>query len=618
LRRRSFNLAVLLLGAVLVGWTVRAAAQAWQPETAAPPPAPVRPAPGQTVIAVSHRIVDPAPPVRPVAPAPGIELLRPPPVIGSSQQPPPSLASPPALQTPTPVPDAPPPAPQAPPAVSPTAPTPVPPSVPPPVLPPAAASGPTASSVTATLTVETTATPTHNVGKPFQYEIIVRNTGPAPVHGVRVQEELSAGVRCLAVEPQADARGNQLHWSIGELEANGERHLKITVQPPSEGEFQSSPTATFSMAAAQRTRVTRPQLAVEKVGPETAQVGDKVPFVIKVRNTGTGSLPGVKIHDTLPAELQHPEGSEIEADVGSVAAGETKEIKLEPTAMTPGRVVNEVLATSADGQRATARATVNLVQAALLLRKTGPREALIGYELDHRLEVVNLGQGPATNVLLTDVLPAGLDFISASDGGAYDGDKRRCEWSLGTLGPGQTRAVTISIRARAPGNWVNQAVVRADRVPEATAGQSVQVDGAPGITLEVVDLDDPVEVGTETTYEIRVVNQGGCACDAVRVTAELPAGLQPTSAEGPADHRIEGQRVVFEPMLKLAARADAVYRVKAKARLPGEWHFAVYLQTAHMQRPVLKEESTTVYNDAETDHLPGTKQGKRSLGPPKP
>jgi uncharacterized repeat protein (TIGR01451 family) len=337
-----------------------------------------------------------------------------------------------------------------------------------------------------------------------------------------------------------------------------------------------------------------------------------------VSNTGTGPLTGVVIHDTLPAELQHPGGTEIKADVGDLAPGETKPIKLEPTAIKAGRVVNEVVVTSADGQRATAQAVVNLVQAALLLRKTGPQQALLGYELDHRLEVVNLGQAPAVNVLLTDMLPAGLDFIAASDGGSYDAAKRQCEWSLGTLGPGQTRAVTISIRARAPGNQVNQAVVRADHVPEATAGQSVQVNGAPGITLEVVDLDDPVELGSETTYEIRVVNQGGCFCEGVRITAELPEGLQPVSAEGPVDHRIDGQRVLFEPMPKLAARADAVYRVKAKAKQPGEWHFAAYLQTAHMQRPVLKEESTTVYNDAETDHLPGTKPGRRSLVPTTP
>jgi uncharacterized repeat protein (TIGR01451 family) len=337
-----------------------------------------------------------------------------------------------------------------------------------------------------------------------------------------------------------------------------------------------------------------------------------------VSNIGTGPVAGVVIHDTLPPELQHPEGTDIEADVGTLPPGETKTIKLEPTAVKAGRVVNEAIATSEDGQRATARAEVQLLEAALVLRKTGPREALIGHELDHRLEVVNPGQAPATNVVLTDVLPAGLDFVSASDGGVYDAASRQCSWALGTLEPGQTRTVNIGIRARAPGEWVNQAVARADRGLEAKAGQSVQVDGAPGITLEVVDLDDPVELGADTTYEIRVVNQGGCACQEVRITADVPAALQPLSADGPTDHRIDGQRVVFEPLAKLASRADAVYRVKVKARQAGEWHFTAYLQTAHMDRPVVREESTMVYNDAETDRLPGTQPVKRPLGPPRP
>jgi uncharacterized repeat protein (TIGR01451 family) len=584
-RRHGLYTAVLLLGAVLPAWDGRCAAQ--------PLPAAPDPRPGQTIIAVSHSVPQAPAPVLPRETLPAVDLKVLPAVIGTSQRPPPAPS----------------------------------PSPPPPGMvtaeataqgqsPPAAA-GPVTGSQTATVCLETTTPATHNAGKALAYEIIVRNPGTTAVQGVRVQEELAAGVRCLHVEPPADARGNQLLWSLGELEAGGERRLQVEVQPPAEGEFQSTATVTFATTAARRTRVTRPQLALEKTGPATAVVGDKVPFTIKVSNTGTGPVAGVVVHDTLPPELQHPAGGEIEADVGTLGPGETKTIRLEPTAIKAGRIVNEAVATSEDGQRATARAEVQLLEAALVLRKTGPREALIGHELDHRLEVVNPGQVPATNVTLTDVLPEGLDFVSASDGGTYDAGKRECSWALGTLEPGQTRGVSIAIRARAPGEWLNQAVARADRGLEAKAGQSVEVGGAPGITLEVVDLDDPVELGSETTYEIRVVNQGGCSCQEVRVTADVPAGLQVLGAEGPTDHRIDGQRVVFEPLPKLAARADAVYRVKVKARQAGEWHFVAYMQTAHMQRPVMREESTMVYNDAETDRLPGTRPVKRS-GEPSP
>src|SRR5262249_30175267 len=152
---------------------------------------------------------------------------------------------------------------------------------------PQAAPGPVTGSQTATVCLETTTPATHNAGKTLAYEIIVRNPGSTAVQGVRVQEELAAGVRCLHAEPAADARGNQLLWSVGELAAGGERRLRAEVQPPGEGEFQSAAPVTFATSAVRRTRVTRPQLALEKTGPATAVVGDKVPFTIKVSNTGT-------------------------------------------------------------------------------------------------------------------------------------------------------------------------------------------------------------------------------------------------------------------------------------------------------------------------------------------
>jgi uncharacterized repeat protein (TIGR01451 family) len=37
-----------------------------------------------------------------------------------------------------------------------------------------------------------------------------------------------------------------------------------------------------------------------------------------------------------------------------------------------------------------------------------------------------------------------------------------------------------------------------------------------------VDLDDPVEVGRETVYEIRVVNRGNAACINVQIVATVP------------------------------------------------------------------------------------------------
>jgi uncharacterized repeat protein (TIGR01451 family) len=445
--------------------------------------------------------------------------------------------------------------------------------------------------------VEKVGPATHNIGTPFTYEIIVRNPGAAALAGVRVEERMPGTVRVLGAEPLAEIQGDTLRWNLGTLEPQGERRIQVQVESSSEGDFEPQTLATFSAAAMLRTRLTKPGLNVTKSGPQMVQVGDKVPFTLQVSNPGSGPVNNVVLHDDMPRGLQHPAGEKIEADVGTLAAGQSKTVQLEATAMQPGKFINTVTATAAGGLQSSAQSEVTVIQGALQVRKTGPTQSLLQREVEHWLEVSNPATVPATNVQLIDVLPQGLDFISASAGGVFDPQTRTCTWNIGTLAPGQGAAVTIKSLARSAGEWVNQAYARADRGLEARAEQPVNVEGVPALMLEVVDLDDPVEVGNETTYEIRVVNQGNRPCHNVRISSVVPLGLTPLKGEGPAQAKIQGQQVIFDPAPKLAAKSDFIYRVRVKGKQKGDWRFAAQMTCDQLQKPVYEEESTQVYSD---------------------
>ncbi|HMF11483.1 MAG TPA: hypothetical protein VKE94_04235, partial [Gemmataceae bacterium] len=123
--------------------------------------------------------------------------------------------------------------------------------------------------------------------------------------------------------------------------------------------------------------------------------------------------------------------------------------------------------------------------------------------------------------------------------------------------------------------------------------------GVPAMLLEVVDLDDPVELGAETTYEIRVVNQGTAPCINVKIACDAPQGMELVGAEGSVTHRIEGKRVIFEPLPKLAAKADVIYKVKVRAAKAGDWRFRTWLSSDHLPQPIYEDESTQVYDDGD-------------------
>jgi uncharacterized repeat protein (TIGR01451 family) len=438
-----------------------------------------------------------------------------------------------------------------------------------------------------------------NVGQPLACEIVVRNTGPVPVYHVRVEDEVPGGVRYLGGEPLAELAGNRLVWNLTTLEPGAERRLRVDLQPPSEGELRCCATVTFSTAAVMRTQVLQPRLVLALRGPDQAFAGDAVPFQILVQNQGSGPVSNLLLRSKLPDGLQHPQGKEVEAELGALAPGESRTVTLTTTAAKGGRYVNEVVATADGGVEASARATVQVLGASLQVRRSGPPKCLFKSEVGFALEVSNAGSATAGNIEVADTLPSGLDFVAAGEGGVYDAATRTITWRLPGLSMGGRQKVTYRVKATGVGEQVDRAVVRADRGGETKLDSPFTVEGVPALMLEVVDLEDPIEVGGELTYEVRVVNQGSCPCTNIQITATVPDGLLARDGNGPTAYRLQGSQVLFEPLGKLATKADVVYRIKVRGVQPGDYRFRVQMTCDQLRQSVTKEEASRVYKDGQ-------------------
>jgi uncharacterized repeat protein (TIGR01451 family) len=400
----------------------------------------------------------------------------------------------------------------------------------------------------------------------------------------------------MRVEPRPETQHGKMVWNLGTLDAGAERRMRVEMMPTAVGQIHTCATATFQTTSCLRTAITQPHLTLKKTGPGTVMLGDTAVFQLDLTNDGDGPAQGVMLYDVLPPGLEHPQGDRIEAEIGTLAAGETKHITLETRATKPGRLVNCAKAT-APGLCVTAEAVVIVTSPALTLRKTGPRERYLGREAEFDLEVLNPGSSPATNVQVLDRVPAGLDFVSANDGGAYDPATRSVTWNVGTLMPGQRHGLQVRLVGKNEGEFVNQAFARADRGLEARAEAPLKIQGVGALMLEVVDLDDPVEVGNETTFEIHVINQGTSAITGLKIVATAPPEMAPRSFTGPSSARIQGQQVIFDPVPTLAAHADATYRVRVLCRQVGDCRFRVHMISDQLHAPVLEEESTRIYAD---------------------
>lgn len=340
----------------------------------------------------------------------------------------------------------------------------------------------------------------------------------------------------------------------------------------------------------------RPGLRLELDVPD--EVNRCEPFTARVALLNTGQLPleQPRVTVTLGAGLRtEDEREELTLEPGTLAAKEGRQFRFPVRALETGErtlVVGALAGTLGDEARATTR-----VRAPRLAVDCGaPLEVPLGRPVEVCLAVGNLGDAPETRVVLTLPVPEGADVERLTgDGRLADGV---ITWALPELAPEGVEKCCATFRTRQPGGLNFVATVRGACAPEAGTTCSTRVTGIPAVLLEVVDLADPVSVGDQVTYEIRVTNQGSAPLTRVRLVCHLPEGQ--TFASGSGQTPLTGasgteRTLSTEPLPVLEPGTTATWQVTVRAIAGGEQRVLVELTSDQFARPITELESTTQY-----------------------
>jgi uncharacterized repeat protein (TIGR01451 family) len=474
-----------------------------------------------------------------------------------------------------------------------------------------------ATKNTPTVVLEAVAPESVSVNQPLVYELVVRNTGVAAVNNVRVDEEPPAGTKFLSSEPVAEQTNGRLVWLLGSLEAGAEKRIKISVKPADEGEIRSRAVVSFSAATEARVKVTRPKLNLTMNAVETVRVGDEVLFNIRVTNTGTGPAAKMMLQANLTDGLNHAQGSIVETELANLPAGESRTITLRTLATKAGAQQCQ-LSVVADGNPAeTAKASLAIVEPMLQAKLAGPAKCLVRSEPEYKIELANPGTAATDPIVTTIAIPEGFDYVSASDSGTFNSGTRNVTWKLPSLASNTKKELGLKLRATSiaegslkvfaqasslmetgeNSSGLAQASARVGRTLDAKAEGTIKAEGVPAIRFEVADLEDPVEVGKEAIYEIKVMNQGTAPCTNVQISATLAEGTSATGANGPTQARGQGQQVTFDPIVTLAIKQEMTFKVKVKGGVAGDQRFRVQIVCDQIRTPISKEESTRFVKD---------------------
>jgi uncharacterized repeat protein (TIGR01451 family) len=210
---------------------------------------------------------------------------------------------------------------------------------------------------------------------------------------------------------------------------------------------------------------------------------------------------------------------------------------------------------------------MNGTPADLSLTKTdAPDPVAVGQNLTYTLTVTNNGPGTATSVTVTDQLPAGVTYVSAtSTQGTCSQASGVVTCVVGTLANGVTRTITIVVTPTAVGTKTNTASVSANESDPNSANNNASAvttvnPASADLSVTMNDFPDPVEVGANLSYSATVTNNGPSPATGVTLTDPLPAGVTFGSAT-PSQGSCSGTITVTCNLGSLANGANAAVTI---------------------------------------------------------
>jgi LPXTG-site transpeptidase (sortase) family protein len=347
---------------------------------------------------------------------------------------------------------------------------------------------------------------------------------------------------------------------------------------------------------------------------DSGWVGDVMRMTLTYQNTGTSNAYDVVISDALDADrftslIEHttpsgftystsgtnPVTIQYAADAGlAVAPGATLTFDLDFTLTSnnaPGDVIPDTAdvtqtttldSSTSDGDDANERNTTTSASADLffngvelsITKNDGGVTAAPGNPVTYTLNYANSGNIDATNVLLTETVPAHTVYHSGDNTTAWDCGMvdapagTACTFAHGTLASGAAASDTFVVTVDDPfpasvDQISNTVTIQADQ-PEThyadnTASDTTPVLAGPALTIT---KDDGIEIaapGALLTYAIRVTNSGNQDLVDLALVDTVPPGTSFDSAS--AGGSFDGTSQITWPSFDLAAGSHADFTV---------------------------------------------------------
>lgn len=322
-------------------------------------------------------------------------------------------------------------------------------------------------------------------GDTFTQTIQIRNQGSAAARGARADFVFSPEFELVSANPSPlayDRPSRTAIWSLGELDSRDGREIRVTLRAVPDALAQRRALgrgtvrtqslivpSNFDGPSVQIGRVVRARIDAVSTGL-TATPGDTVyiPFVVRnpsnygeaydLRITAPGA-PAATIYADTNGDGRHQDGEPAVTQTNQIdpRGGQFPLLlRVDIPRNTPDRqqyAYNLVVRAVQSGAVASEASTVLTVATPRVRVRTEQvsTDVAPGDVVFYRLVLVNDGGGLAKNLVVTESLPAALEFVSSDPSLSTQdaaGGSQRFVWRVPELAPGDTNVLLVTVRLR--------------------------------------------------------------------------------------------------------------------------------------------------------------------------
>ena len=402
------------------------------------------------------------------------------------------------------------------------------------------------------------------------YTVTVHNAGPSDAPDVVVIDNLPPGVLLASTSGCTPEDPNGVPTcSLGTIPANGSASYTIIVDidPDTLGSITNAVSVSSGATDINPTNNTATEstiveasanLSITKSDDADVVVAgqDQITYTVTVHNAGPSAATNVRVMESLPAGVtfDSTSGCAHEDPIGvptcsleTIAAGDSASftVTVDVNSDVTGSITNTATVTSdvADSNLSNNTATESTIvtsAADLSVTKSDDSDTVVAGldQITYTVTVHNAGPSDATNVRVTESLPAGVTFVSTN--GCTPEDPNGVPMcSLGTIAANSSASysITVDVNSGTQGSVTNTATVSADatdnNLSNNTATEQTQVDAVADLSITKTDAADPVTAGQDQiVYSITIHNAGPSDATNVVVNDNLPPGLALISTIG--------------------------------------------------------------------------------------